>query len=160
MIFLVSFISQQVRFFALQNFPRFTSPSSPAGQLLSAPILNSSLPEWGIHTVVCLYPGLICLHINSSWMEVECWNASLCTGHKNHQGFAVWWAKCMWIRASTQENADRVWMWWKNVIVCNEFNLSSAVPTLWKNKAILPALHNKLTMNKKMKKFTMFFKQC
>jgi len=37
--------------------------------------------------------------------------------------------------------------------VCNEFNLSSAISTLWKNIAILRAL-NKLTMNKKMKKFS------
>jgi hypothetical protein len=42
-------------------------------------------------------------------------------------------------------------MWWKNVKLCNKCNLASTVSTLWKNKALLPALHNKLTMNKKMK---------
>jgi hypothetical protein len=40
------------------------------------------------------------------------------------------------------------------VEVCNKFNLSSTVSTLWKYKAILPALYNTLTKNKTMKKFS------
>jgi hypothetical protein len=42
----------------------------------------------------------------------------------------------------------------KNVEVCKKFNLSpSTVSTLWKNKeAILSALENNLTTNKKMRK--------
>jgi sensor histidine kinase regulating citrate/malate metabolism len=42
----------------------------------------------------------------------------------------------------------------KNIEVCKKFNLSpSAVSTLWNNKeAILSALENNLTANKKMRK--------
>ena len=36
------YLSQQEWFFAVQHFPGFTNPSSLVGQLLSAPMLNSS----------------------------------------------------------------------------------------------------------------------
>ena len=138
----------------MQNFPRFTSPSSPVGQLLSTPVVNSCLCLNQEFTVVCLSSGLICMHINSSCKS----NAHKLKSKSVHtpQKSSRFCSSVSQMHVNKSIYSRKSWKGLKaikNVEVCKVI-LSSTVSTLWKKKEIFPALHNKFTMNKKMKKLS------